>query len=177
MELWDRFLRPADGEANTVCFRLASSSGIRMERLSKTAKTWFTSLLLRTAWIRSARSRWLPWQRSHCYVRRVGGEWWRDIVTGSCFFISGRRSPIATGARHQAVRMAVRDLMSKVMRTAGGNTQKRAVWQKYAISHPDIRVIHGSIWAFISTAVILCAGVSVYKTESRSKTVFRNKFL
>jgi hypothetical protein len=45
------------------------------------------------------------------------------------------------------------------------------------ISHPDIRMKHGSIWAFTPTAVTPYTDVFVYKTESCSKTLFSNKAL
>jgi len=46
-----------------------------------------------------------------------------------------------------------------------------------AIRHPNIRVKHGSWWAFTPTAVTSCADVFVYKTESCNKTMFRKKAL
>jgi hypothetical protein len=45
------------------------------------------------------------------------------------------------------------------------------------ICHPDIRVKHGSIWAFTSTAITPYTDVCVYKTERCGNTMFRKKVL
>jgi hypothetical protein len=43
------------------------------------------------------------------------------------------------------------------------------------ISHPDIRVKQGTVCAFTSIAVTLCANVFIYKTEIFIKNMYRNK--
>jgi hypothetical protein len=45
------------------------------------------------------------------------------------------------------------------------------------ISHPVMRVMHVSIWAFTSIAVTRYAGICVYKMVRCSNTVFRKKVL
>jgi hypothetical protein len=51
------------------------------------------------------------------------------------------------------------------------STDAKKCEEDYTIRHPDMRVKHGSIWAFTSIAVTLCADVFIYKMESCSKTV------
>jgi hypothetical protein len=59
----------------------------------------------------------------------------------------------------------------------GPKEERQSIHQYLTISHPDIRVKHGSIWAFTSIAVTHYTDVLVYKMESCSKTLFSMKAL